>query len=478
MNKQTSGEASILNDSGCERSVLSAVLNHGANLLIDIEEILDIKDFFWQINQKIFAIIKYMAHDKGLEKFDIPTITANAKVINYDKFNDNSKELEYLEALFESCPTPNNAKSIALQVYKLSLARQGIKCLDNIIEDIKAINGNEKIDEIISKIENPIFEFTGQLNANDKGLLPIHYNLENMLKAISEAPKDIVGLPTGFPNWDQCIGGGLRKCTVNVVGARPKVGKSFFCIGVAKNMSELGIPVLYLDTELDQEMQQNRLTSLVTEVDLTRIENGKFSTIKEENNTVWSNVEKIKNLPIVHINIAGQSIESTLSFARRWLIKNVGFLENGSTKPCLIIYDYVKLMDSNDLKKNVQETQLLGFLMTALHNFAVKWKLPILATVQLNRDGVEKEGSEVISGSDRVLWLCSNFTILKRKLQEELIEDPPMNGTKKLIVCDTRFGPGMDKGDYINIYDRLHIAKLKEGKMLSQNTSSFLNEKI
>jgi len=60
----------------------------------------------------------------------------------------------------------------------------------------------------------------------------------------------MAGIPTGFPRYDSCIGGGFRRGTVNVVGARPKVGKSTFCLNVAKNVSFAGIPVLYLDTEM------------------------------------------------------------------------------------------------------------------------------------------------------------------------------------------------------------------------------------
>lgn len=475
MSKQ---EASILNDSGCERSVLSAILNHGADLLIDIEEILDTKDFYWSINRTIFSIIKHLVHEKNLSKFDSPTITANAKIFNYNKFDGNSKESEYLEALFANTPTYNNAKSIALQVYKLSLARQSIECASGIIEDLKQITGQEKIDEIISKIEEPIFEFTSKLSSKDKGLLLIHHNIEERLKALAEDPKDIVGLPSGFKNYDQCIGGGFRRGTVNVIGARAKVGKSTMCLNIAKNMAELGIPVLYLDTEMDQSAQQDRLTSLATGIPLSHIETGQFSTVKEENEIMFSNIEKIKNLPIVHTNIAGESIEASLSLARRWIIKNVGLSKDGSANPCLLIYDYLKLMNADNLKGNIQETQLLGFLITALHNFAVKWGISVLASVQLNRDGVEKEGAEVISGSDRILWLCSNFTILKKKSQEELVEDQPKNGTFKLVVTDSRFGPGMTRGDYINLIADFSRASIKEGKMLSQSTSSFLNEKI
>jgi hypothetical protein len=124
-------------------------------------------------------------------------------------------------------------------------------------------------------------------------------------------------------------------------------------------------------------------------------------------------------------------------------------------------------MDNSAFKNNLQEYQLLGFLITALHNFAIKFKLPVLATVQLNRDGVEREGAEVVSGSDRIVWLCSNFTILKKKIQTELNEDGPANGTKKLVVTDTRFGSGMESGEYINIIDNLSVGKLSEGKPFS-----------
>jgi len=304
-------------------------------------------------------------------------------------------------------------------------------------------------------------------------------NFEETLKALSESPKDIIGLPTGFNNFDHAIGGGLRRGTVSVIGARAKKGKSSIALNIAKNISKLNIPVLYLDSEMTQAEQMSRLISLLSGVDIKRIETGQFSTNEEENNTVWSIKEEIENLPMTHCIIAGQSIEATLSICRRWLTKNVGFEDNGLTKPCLIIYDYLKLMDTDGFKGNLQETQLLGFLITALHNFALKWSLPILATVQLNRDGVQGEGGEFIAGSDRILWLCSNFTILKDKTKEDFIEDGLNNGNKKLIVTDTRFGPGLSKGDYINIKADLSISRMEEGNSFQHNcVNKFVNEQI
>jgi hypothetical protein len=172
-------------------------------------------------------------------------------------------------------------------------------------------------------------------------------------------------------------------------------------------------------------------------------------------------------------------MQSVTSIVRRWLSKSVGFNEFGKANPCLVIYDYLKLMSSDDLKSQMQEFQMLGFLISAFHNFAVKWSLPILATVQLNRDGVEKEGGEFIAGSDRILWLCSNFTILKPKIQSDLLEDPPANGTMKLVVTDTRFGPGLEFGEYINVYQKLERGLFEEGLKFSPfGGEPVTNEKV
>jgi len=405
----------------------------------------------------------------------MPSIQAAAKMLGHDNFISGGKRSEYLEAIIdENGSTKDNIRSLVVAIYKLSLARRGYLAAQTVQNNLQKVTGAEDVDSIIGQIEEPIFEFTGQVMSQGAGVVSLGQRFHSVMTAVSETPQDIIGLPTGFPAWDAAIGGGLRPATVNVIGARTKIGKSFICINIARSVAENGIPVLYLDTELTDELQLYRLTSLMSGVDLNHIETGQFTNNPHESDAVWGCKKYIEQLSIDHFSVAGLAPHAIMSIARRWLSKTVGFTSSGSAKPCLIIYDYIKLMDDSGFTKNLQEYQLLGFLMTSLHNFAVKFKLPILATAQLNRDGVEKEGSEVISGSDRVAWLCSNFTILKKKSQTELNEDPPLNGTKKLIVTDTRYGPGMEKGEYINVQDNLNVGKLSEGKPFSLVTQSIL----
>lgn len=457
-----------LQDSGIEVSVLAGILGHGPDCFLDVLDILSASDFYWRHNQNIFSLLQYLVEEKSVKSFDVPSILSASHEKSCVIIKDNDPA-EYLESIFDhKALSHENTLKLAVVLYKLSLARDGVKCIFSAKDDLVTITGQEGINDIIAMIEEPIFTFTSKTIKQNVGIQPICDGFIETLKALAETPQDMVGIPTGYPKWDTAIGGGLRRGTVNVVGARAKVGKSFWCINVARNVAENNIPVLYLDTELSRLVQMHRLTSLVTNVDLEQIETGKFSKVLVDKTAIWKLRDHIQKLPISHCSIAGQNVKSAISFARRWLSKYVGIDNNGQANPCLLIYDYLKLTDSSDIKNNIQEHQLLGFLISALHDFAIQWGIPILATVQLNRKGVDGEGGQFAAGSDRFLWLGSNFSILKNKSPKELAEDPPSNGTKKLIVTDTRFGSGMDDGEYVNIIDNLNVAKFQEGKTFSE----------
>lgn len=453
-----------LQEAGLERSVLSGILHNGPDCLLDIEEILSVKDFYWTHNQVIFKILQELVHGQNAKEFDIPSILGIAKTYSYQIFEKEEKAIDYIEALLTSNVSHENTLSLAASVRKLSIARYAVICLDKSRKDLLDTRGSENINDIIAKIEKPVFQLTGDIISDKHTIQPICDDLLNTLKTLAEEKKDLVGLSTGFPKWDLALGGGLRRGTVNILGARPKVGKSFFCLNVGKHVASNNVPVLYLDTELSHELQKYRFISLMSGVSLNRLETGRFANHDDEKKKIWQLRKPIKEMPLTHCSIAGQSIEIVTSIVRRWLSKYVGFNDKGKANPCLLVYDYVKLTNSSDIKDSMREYQLIGFLMTALHDFALQWGIPVLAAVQLNREGVKKEGGEFAAGSDRILWLCSTFSIMKDKTTKEKALDPPSNGTKKLIVTDTRFGPGIPDGEYLNIIDQLSCSQLIEGK--------------
>lgn len=242
---------------------------------------------------------------------------------------------------------------------------------------------------------------------------------------------------------------------------------------IAKNVK---LPVLNMDTEMSTEDHINRLLAMMTEIEINTIETGKAFESPDKQNRLQKAQNDLKDIRLYYKSIAGKPFEEQLAIMRRWLVKEVGLHPDGTAKDCVIVYDYLKLMDSAGISQDMKEYQLLGFMMTSLHNFAVRYKVPILGFIQLNRDGITKESTDTASGSDRIIWLCSNFTIFKRKSDEEIAEDGPNNGNRKLVPLISRHGGGLDDNDYINCHMKGWCAKIEEGKtrleLVSNNKDS------
>jgi hypothetical protein len=204
--------------------------------------------------------------------------------------------------------------------------------------------------------------------------------------------------------------------------------------------------------------------AMMTEIETSKIETGKFSESPVQNSKIQESIEELKKTKLYYKSIAGKPFDEQLGIMRRWMCKEVGLNSDGTAKDCLIIYDYLKLMDSTGMSQDMKEYQLLGFMMTALHNFAVKYQVPILGFIQLNRDGITKESTDTASGSDRIIWLCSNFSIFKRKSDEEIAEDGGDSGNRKLLPLISRHGGCLDDNDYINFNLKGWCAKITEGK--------------
>lgn len=241
-------------------------------------------------------------------------------------------------------------------------------------------------------------------------------------------------------------------------------GKTTLAKEIGIHVANLGIPVLFLDSEMNKNDQLNRSLASLSDLPITTIETGSFSKNVSSKIKVQKAAEFLKTLPYKHQRIAGKEFDEVLSIIRRWIHKDVGFSDSGKTNPHLVLYDYFKLMNSSQISNSLQEYQVLGFQISKLSDFCGEYETPVLAFVQINRDGINKETSDVISGSDRLLWLCTSMSIFKRKTAEEIAEDGRENGNMKLIPVECRFGEPLEEGDYINLQMDKEKSKIKELK--------------
>ena len=453
----------ILCDPAAERAVLAGIFQYGENAYLDIADIIQETSFTIDSNTIIFKCLKTLC-DNNQSPIDIASIYSVAQELGVSHILSKKEETQHLKAIIDFPVSLDNVRKFAAKIRKLEIARLLRKQLEETQDKILEVTGNEPISSIIGIAEDSIFNFTSLLNDTDSGPEKMGSSIEEYIQSLEENKVDQVGIPTGFPTYDLAIGGGLRKGTINVIGARPKTGKTLLSDNMGINVAKLGIPVLNMDTEMNKEDHIHRILAMLTEIEINNIETGKFSDSPDKKNKIGKAAQELKEMKLYHKSIAGKPFEDQLAIMRRWLVKEVGLNDDGTAKDCVIFYDYLKLMDSSGISQDLKEYQLLGFMMTSLHNFAVRYKVPIVAFIQLNRDGITKESTDSASGSDRIIWLCSNFSIFKRKSDEEIAEDGPNNGNRKLVPLISRHGGGLDNNDYINCYMKGWCAKITEGK--------------
>lgn len=448
-----------LTDIGAERAVLAGLFAYGLEAYVEVSDIISHQTFGHYNNQILYKCIEKVMESEA--EVDLPSVLAASQQLGFYDSVNTKQELEYINSLMKFPIKKDNVAHFAAQIKKFEFARKIKSLADRIGKDVESINGDESINDIIGLMENPLVEFLRQDSVSEKPQ-KIGKDVEAYFDFLVENRCDQIGIPTGFPRYDAAIGGGLRRKCVDLVSARPKVGKSVFADNVAINVAASGIPVLMLDTEMSKEDHLNRIISNLSGVPINEISTGKFSEDQEKTLAVKLAIDKIKDIPYTYVSVAGAPFEQILNTIKRWIMQEVGQDENGRTNDCVVIYDYLKLMSSSSISNNIQEYQALGFQITSLHNLAVKYDFPCLSFVQLNRDGITKESTDAVSGSDRLIWLCTSFSIFKVKSAEEVAEDGPNAGNRKLVPIVSRHGPGMEDGNYINMKMFGDKAKLEE----------------
>lgn len=455
-----------------ERAILAGIIQHGADSYYDVADLLQEETFTIDSHRVIFRCLENVFKHEQDPDIDVPLIIDSAKEIGYKHFFNDPAEQKLLKALREFPVSEKNVRTFSAKIRKLHIARLLYQQLENAQTDLAKVSGSESITHILGIAEDSIFNLSSLLTDDNEPEF-LYEGIDDYLKDLMENPVDQIGISTGFEEFDAAIGGGLRPGTLNVIAARSKAGKTTLTSKIGHHIGKtLKIPVLNMDTEMQKVDHINKTLAMLSGVPINIVETGKFVENKIQKENVLTASENIKSSLVQHKSIAGMPFEEQIALMRRWIVKNVGTNDDGTAKQCVVIYDYLKIMDSKEVSKDLKEFQVLGFMMTTLHNFAVRYKIPVIITLQLNRDGIEKETQATASGSDRIVWLCSNYSIFKQKSDEEIANDGPELGNRKLVVVAARHGPGHKGHDYINFKANLECSQIFEISSVGKNKTS------
>ena len=402
---------SKLGDLLAERNILAGIFRFGQDGYLEVSDIVTTGTFTDSSNQALFKCFGHLIETKGINNLDEASVISGCNEIGCGWIFEKKTEREHAKAIFNVSINLENIRPWAVKARKLEIANLLKAQLEDAGTDIDNLSGEESIGHILSIAEKRVFDFTSLLSQDgQEDPQQISKGIDEYLDDLENNPRDLVGISSGYPLYDFAIGGGFRRKTVNLIGARTGIGKSMLADNIGIHVAEnLGIPVLYLDTEMPTEDHWNRILAHKSRTTINDIETGKYSRNNMKSTKIRKAAEELKAIPYHYLNVSGKQFEEVLSIMRRWLHKVVGVDANNQNNDCLIIYDYLKMVSGDGISSSMQEYQILGFMMTSLHNFAVRHNLPILSFIQLNRDGIDRETTAAVSGSDRVVWLTSNL---------------------------------------------------------------------
>lgn len=281
----------IINNPTSERSLISLCLNN-ADLLIDVEnnEVYS-QHFTIPAHRHIFTAMMYL-YSKGMNPSPITIL----QVITDKKAREEIEDfggISYIEDISLMNIDKSNIK-IFCEKIKQTYARKELYDVCETAKNFMLSDDSEKLNpgELVGQIENKITEIANN-TINETSVYKMGTNLEKRLEERAKFPKLVAGLQVGWNAFDRLTNGGQSGDLI-IVCARSKMGKSITLTNWAKKFAiEDKLPVLYIDTEMSSEEQEDRLISIITKIPYNEIITGLFA-IDTENGTKEEKLAKIK----------------------------------------------------------------------------------------------------------------------------------------------------------------------------------------
>lgn len=422
----------LLSAQDMERACLSCILVK-PDLLVEAEVELSEHDFMVPHHKVLFWLFSNLyqqqAPKQKVVSFDTLTLLNQIKTLNVqDEYLNSKKGMDYLESLRAAAmiASADNFYHYVKMVKEFSGKRkiyvESLRVQKELLQERK-----KPIDDILVQLESNILNIhIKDANMSSK-TIQIGEGLKEKISKILSAPKELVGVPTGFVTLDRKMLG-LRPGTLTIVAGFYKAGKSMFLENVALNVAKLHIPVFMMSTEMSDWEIQVRAMAHLAELPTEKIETGRMTP--EERHRLDRATDLLEIMPFHHVQVLDWNPQKIIALMRRFVYQHVGFNEEGEANPCLIIFDYLKMADTSDGKGWIEhEHQALGQLAIRLKDGASELKVPLLSAAQFNESGH-------VAASARLKWYGSALLEL-RNVEQELKDVQKAN---------------MDPLNYLNVY--------------------------
>ena len=275
-------------------------------------------------------------------------------------------------------------------------------------------------------------------------------NMRELLEQIQIGNGNSVRIKTGFPQLDELLGGGLAPGLV-VLGGQPGVGKSTFCLQLAENVAESGIPVLYFSFEMQERQIAAKAISrklflngsLITAEQLLGGDGGK--PLDQEQRKLVEQVKGAEEFLQVMENFYVRTSPRPVSEIKKAVLEFAEeYWTEGESKP-LVIVDYLQFVPTEKDAKFKSDKEKNDDKVRQFTQLAHEDEFTVILISSLNRGSYSgdmqisafKETGEIEYSADLLLGLQFQSYGKRMNSLKELAKDPR---EVKISVLKNRYG--------------------------------------
>lgn len=322
------------------------------------------EDFYREIHRHIYAAIE------RLDARHVPpdVITLSEELERHSQL-EGVGGFSYLAGLVNDVPTSGGLQYYAQIVTRKAMHRRLIHAAGRI-----AALAYEEAEGALEQAEHLLFEvYRARNDGAFVSLASIMADYMQELEVLAAHKSELVGVPTGFHDIDDMLGG-LQKTDFLVLGGRPGCGKTSLALNIAYNASfRYGKQIAIFSLEMGRAQLARRFMSMVSEVDMQRLRKGWFDNDWEALVSAHGN---LSDIPVWINDVMGNPLPSMRSQYRQ-LLREAGKID-------LVIVDYLQLIDPQEENKG-NRTQAIDEISRGLKGFAREFDVPVLALASLSR---------------------------------------------------------------------------------------------
>lgn len=351
-----------------EQSVLGSILLDN-EVFPAIEGIIGADHFYKESHRKIFRAIERLF--RRSEPMDLVTLTEELRQSNE---LESIGSVPYLIGLADSVPTAAYAENYARIVVEKATLRDLISASGQIMQS--AFDQAMPLEQILDKAEANIFELSSSKRThNFQAMGSLVGETFQYINELFANPDPVSGLRTGFRELDQ-LTAGLQPSSLNVLAARPAMGKTAFALTIAQNVAlREAQPVAIFNLEMSAVQLVTRMLCSEARVDMNRVRNGQLSD--RDFQRLADTAGKLSECKIFIDDNADLTVMELRSRARRLMA------EHGLG---LIIIDYLQLMSGGSrFGGSENRQQEISTISRGLKLLARELDIPVIALSQLSR---------------------------------------------------------------------------------------------